>query len=88
VVHRRLGVGWRSFGYGALILFVCQLITRIPAVQVIQMALATRQIRAVIDQPVWVPLLAAWERLCTLPVQVALSVMVLQVFRRGRLAWL
>jgi uncharacterized membrane protein YhfC len=34
------------------------------------------------------PLLSAWERLWVLPVQIALSVLVLQVFRRGALRWL
>ncbi len=39
-------------------------------------------------QPVWFPLLGAWERLWTLPVHIALSVMVLQVFRRNNINWL
>lgn len=39
-------------------------------------------------QPVWFPLLGAWERLWTLPVHIALSVMVLQVFRRNNIGWL
>ena len=49
-----------------------------------------QQVNAINAQPAWLPLLSAWERLWTIPVQVALSVMVLQVFRRsnsGRL-WL
>jgi uncharacterized membrane protein YhfC len=36
----------------------------------------------------WVPLLSLWERLWTLPVHAALSVVVLQVFRRGEIKWL
>src|ERR1041385_7500796 len=36
----------------------------------------------------WAALLGAWERLWTVPIQVAFSVIVLQVFRRGKLAWL
>jgi uncharacterized membrane protein YhfC len=38
--------------------------------------------------PAWQFLLAAWERLWTLPVHVALSVIVLQVFRRSSFRWL
>ena len=39
-------------------------------------------------EPFWLPLLSAWERLWTLPLQVALAVMVLQVFRRQQIVWL
>lgn len=46
------------------------------------------QLRAVAALPGWVPLLGAWERLWPLPVQIALSVIVLQVFRRGNIGWL
>jgi uncharacterized membrane protein YhfC len=35
-----------------------------------------------------VALLGAWERLWTVPIQVAFSVVVLQVFRTGKLIWL
>ena len=34
------------------------------------------------------PLLGAWERLWTVPLHVALALVVLQVFRRGSLRWL
>jgi len=181
VAHRRLHTGWRYVGYGALVFFVFQLITRVPAVQLIQAAiapqlkespvlmwtwlvvlavsagvfeeggryigyrvfmrredktwskavmfgighgglesvvlvgglmvlalfslwsvangglaqlpedqraLATQQLQTLNEQPGWVALLGAWERLCTLPVQIAFSVVVLQVFRRGNLVWL
>lgn len=47
-----------------------------------------QQLAAVAAQPDWLPLVGAWERLWTLPVHVALSVMVLQVFRRGQVWWL
>ena len=40
------------------------------------------------SQPGWVALLSAWERLWTVPIQVGFSVIVLQVFRRGRMIWL
>ena len=39
-------------------------------------------------QPIWFPLLAAWERFWSFPLQVALSVIVLQVFRRSQIRWL
>jgi uncharacterized membrane protein YhfC len=53
-----------------------------------QRALAAQQLAAIAAQPNWVPLLGAWERLWTIPLHVALSLMVLQVFRRGSLRWL
>ncbi|HLY31178.1 MAG TPA: YhfC family glutamic-type intramembrane protease, partial [Ktedonobacterales bacterium] len=46
------------------------------------------QFQAVAAEPGWLPLLGGWERLWTLPVHVALSVIVLQVFRRKNLNWL
>jgi uncharacterized membrane protein YhfC len=39
-------------------------------------------------EPFWLPLLSAWERLWTLPLHVALAVIVLQVFRRQQMVWL
>ncbi len=53
-----------------------------------QRELAHQQLAAVAAQPDWLPLVGAWERLWTLPVHVALSVMVVQVFRRGQIWWL
>jgi uncharacterized membrane protein YhfC len=53
-----------------------------------QRALAAQQLAAIAAQPGWAPLLGAWERLWTLPLHVALSLIVLQVFRRGSLRWL
>jgi uncharacterized membrane protein YhfC len=181
VAHRRLHVGWRFLAYGAIVFFVSQLATRVPAVQLIQSAigeqlkasqtlmwtwlvvlaltaglfeevgryigyrvfmrreektwskaimyglghgglesivlvggltliglinlwsiasggltqlpedqraLAVKQIAALNAQPGWAALLSAWERLWTVPIQVAFSVIVLQVFRRGKLIWL
>ena len=38
-------------------------------------------------QPDWLPLVGAWERLWSIMFHVAMSVVVLQVFRRG-MAWL
>jgi uncharacterized membrane protein YhfC len=53
-----------------------------------QRTLAEQQLAAIAAQPAWVPLLGAWERMWTIPLHVALSVVVLQVFRRGSLRWL
>lgn len=47
-----------------------------------------QQVAVLSAYPDWFPLLAAWERLWTLPVHVALSVVVLQVFRRANIRWL
>ena len=47
-----------------------------------------QQFAALNAQPVWFPLLSGWERLWTLPIQIAFSVMVLQVFRRNNVGWL
>ena len=184
IANRRLKVGWRYFGFGALIFFLFQIITRVPAVLVLQNLLARqlqasatfrfswlvilsltaglfeevgrylgyrflmkreektwnkavmygighgglesmllvgglqiltlinifslmyiltmnpaalsatqhaqviRQFAALNAQPSWSPLLSAWERLWTIPIQIALSVLVLQVFRRNHLGWL
>jgi uncharacterized membrane protein YhfC len=180
IAWRRLGVGWRYFGYGALIFFLFQLISRVPLVQITQAligpqlrasfalqvawlallaltaglceeigryvgyrwlmrreektwekaimyglghgglesmllvgglslltlinllalpsvigtlpadqrALVEQQLAAIGAQPDWLPLLAAWERLWSIVFHVALSVVVLQVFRRGNLGWL
>lgn len=180
-VHRRLRVGWRYFGYGLLTFLVFQVLTRIPAISLVQPAITPRlqaqpgllwgwlfvlalsagvfeevgrylafrillgreaktwskaamlgvghgaiesmllvgvsglvllaqlvsfshgglatlpaaqhaalahQLAASAALPAWAALLPAWERLCALTIQVALSVVVLQVFRRRRLAWL
>lgn len=48
-----------------------------------------QQITAINAQPIWLLLLqAAWGRFWSFPLQVALSVMVLQVFRRRQMYWL
>jgi uncharacterized membrane protein YhfC len=57
----------------------------LPAAQRTQI---TQQLQTIAALPGWLPLLGAWERLWTVPVQVALSVIVLQVFRRGNIGWL
>lgn len=36
VARRRLGIGWRYFGYGALIFFLFQIISRLPLIQAAQ----------------------------------------------------
>src|SRR5690349_18784111 len=53
-----------------------------------QRALVEQQLAAVGGQPDWLPLLGAWERVWSIAFHVALSVVVLQVFRRGSLRWL
>jgi uncharacterized membrane protein YhfC len=181
VAHQRLKVSWRYFGYGALIFFLFQLITRIPLViwlqgvlgpqlrasaaldliwiialaltaglteeigryfgyrwfmkreektwdkavmyglghgglesmlfvggllllavfnvlflsivglnilPVSQRALAAQQLATINATPGWIQLIAAWERLWTVPFHVGASVLVLQVFQRKRLFWL
>jgi uncharacterized membrane protein YhfC len=181
VISRRLKVGWRYFLYGALVFFVCQLILRVPAVQVIQTLISPQlqaspallwgwlfilaltaglfeevgrylgyrifmgreektwnkavmygtghggiesillvaglgaltlvnlflipslnlsslpadqqkqvvdQFAAIAAQPGWLPLLGAYERLCAITFQIAMAVVVLQVFRRGQIRWL
>lgn len=46
------------------------------------------QMASMVDAPAYLPLMSAWERLCAVALHVALSLTVLQVFRRGRLGWL
>jgi uncharacterized membrane protein YhfC len=53
-----------------------------------QHATVVQQVAAINATPLWAVPLAAWERLWTLPIHVAFSVLVLQVFRRGNIAWL
>ena len=52
-----------------------------------QRAQVEQQLAAVAAQPDWLPLVGAYERLWALAFHVAMSVVVLQVFRRG-IAWL
>ena len=49
---------------------------------------AIQQIASINALPIWSPLLVAWGRLWSFPLQVALSVMVLQVFRQRQRRWL
>jgi uncharacterized membrane protein YhfC len=42
IAQRRLQVGWRYWGFGALIFLLFQLLTRVPAVQLLQSLLATQ----------------------------------------------
>jgi uncharacterized membrane protein YhfC len=76
-------------------LAIAQLVTlltltpaRLEALPPEQRALAQQQLAALAGLPAWAPLLGAWERLWTIPIQVALSVVVLQVFLRGSYRWL
>jgi uncharacterized membrane protein YhfC len=58
VANRRLGVGWRYFGYGALIFFLFQLITRIPLVLWLQNVLAPQLRASVALNLAWIVVLA------------------------------
>lgn len=53
-----------------------------------QRAQVTQQLASLAAQPGWLPLLGAYERVCTIGVHIALSVVVLQVFTRGQIRWL
>lgn len=53
-----------------------------------QRVLAAQQLAALNAVPAWTTLLAAWERLWTLPFHIAMSVVVLQVFVRRQFFWL
>jgi uncharacterized membrane protein YhfC len=46
------------------------------------------QYASIAANPGWLPLLGLWERLWTLPVHLALSVVVVQMFLRGQRRWL
>lgn len=67
------------------IVFLFVPLTILPAAQ---RAPLMQQYAALAAAPGWYPLLGLWERLWTLPVHIGLSVVVLQVFQRGRLRWL
>jgi uncharacterized membrane protein YhfC len=60
-------------------------ITKLPAAQ--QTTLHD-QFVTLAAQPGWFPLLGGYERLCAIAFHIAMSVVVLQVFRRGSLRWL
>ena len=47
-----------------------------------------QQLAALSSQPAWAGLAGAWERAWSILFHVGMSVLVLQVFRRGSLAWL
>jgi uncharacterized membrane protein YhfC len=77
---------------GGAILFLINIIVissiNLNSIPVAQRTQVAQQLAAISAQPVWFPLLGAWERLWTIPIQVALSVLVLQVFRRNNIGWL
>lgn len=47
-----------------------------------------RQVQALVDSPPWLFLMGALERMLTLVVQIALSILVLQAFVRKNIVWL
>lgn len=53
-----------------------------------QKAAVAQQIASLNSLPVWLSVAGAWERLWTLPLQIALALVVLQVFTRNSLRWL
>jgi len=53
-----------------------------------QHALIVQQFAAINAEPAWISLAGAWERFWTLPIHIALSVIVLQVFRHNSISWL
>ncbi len=78
-------VGLGSLVSFFLLLFYPLIQTSLPA----ELAGPLAQSVAIVSTtPAWQILLAAWERLWTLPVHVALSVIVLQVLRRSSFRWL
>ncbi|HET9221710.1 MAG TPA: hypothetical protein VFO07_04365 [Roseiflexaceae bacterium] len=58
MARRRLGVGWRYFGYGVLILFLFQLISRVPLVQLAQTLMAPQLRESYALQMAWLAILA------------------------------
>lgn len=60
----------------------------INSMSAVQRQAALQLFTAIRAQPVWFPLLSAWERFWSFPLQVMLSVIVLQVFRWQKRHWL
>jgi uncharacterized membrane protein YhfC len=60
-------------------------ITKLPTAQ--QTALHD-QFAMLAAQPGWLPLLGGYERLCAIAFHIAMSIVVLQAFRRGQIRWL
>ena len=80
-------VGLLSSGISLLNILIIQSldITKLPAAQ--QTTLHD-QFAALAAQPGWFPLLGGYERLCAIAFHIAMSIVVLQAFRRGRIRWL
>ncbi len=64
VARRRLGVSWRYFGYGALIFFLFQLISRVPIVQLVQGLIQPQLAASFSLQVAWVAILSLTAGLC------------------------
>lgn len=77
-------------GGSTLVLFVTMTIfaSNLDLVPVSQRATIMQQLQNINTTPAWVQLFLAWERLWIIPINVALSVMVLQVFRGRSINWL
>ncbi len=63
-------------------------VINIASLPVAQRQIISQQVAIINAQPFWFPLLTAWERFWSFPIQVAFSVIVLQVFRRHQMRWL
>lgn len=77
---------------GASLLTVLNVIvlsaTNLNSLPASQHALIVQQFATINAEPAWLSLAGTWERLWTLPIHIALSVIVLQVFRRNAIVWL
>ena len=63
-------------------------VTNLNSLPASQHALIVHQLATINAQPWWLSLAGAWERFWTLFIHIALSVVVLQVFRRSSIVWL
>lgn len=78
--------GFSSLSSLALLLFWPQITGMLPAMQRAPLAM---QLAPLMDASAWtLPLASIWERMCAMTLHVSLSLLVLQVFRRGKAAWL
>jgi uncharacterized membrane protein YhfC len=77
--------GFSSLSSLVLVLFWPQISGMLPATQAAPIAM---QIAPLLGASAWLPLASVWERMCAMTLHVALSLLVLQVFRRGQMRWL
>jgi uncharacterized membrane protein YhfC len=78
--------GFSALSSLVLMVFWPQIAGMLPAVQRAPIAM---QLAPLLDASAWtLPLASIWERMCAMTLHVALSLLVLQVFRRGKVGWL